>query len=60
MDDYKKFRIIDHGGIYAIQKHYPNGWRDCIDCQWYDTLEEAKKALVKKETEYFMEENVQF
>lgn len=49
------FRIIRYDNIYAIQKHYPNGWRDCIDSIYTEDLEQAIKELNIKELKYFKE-----
>ena len=46
------FRIIQYDGIYAIQKHYPNGWRDCIDSIYTSDFDTAIKELNVRETEF--------
>lgn len=46
------FRIICYEGMYAIQKHYPNGWRDCIDSIYTDDLDVAIEELNVRETEF--------
>lgn len=48
----EQFRIICYEGMYAIQKHYPNGWRDCIDSIYTDDLDDAIQELNVRETEF--------
>lgn len=47
-----QFRIIKYDDLYAIQKHYPNGWRDCIDSIYTSDLDAAIKELNARETEF--------
>lgn len=48
----KQFRIVRHDGIYALQKHYPNGWRDCIEGIYTENLDTAIQLLITHETTF--------
>ena len=47
------FRVVYHETGYSVQIHMPNGWRDCLDCPYCATLDQAMSEMIRKETEYF-------
>ena len=49
------FRIIQHETGYSIQKHMDKGWRDCLDCQYCETVNQAISEMNRKELELFIE-----
>jgi len=52
----EQFRIVLHETGYSVQKHYDNGWRDCIDCQYCSNLNHAISEMNRKELELFIEQ----